>query len=200
MLFSTGWKISVMKDSKIISSFIEALDFAAYRHRFDKTKNEEPYINHVISVCKLIAVTGEVSDEDILIAAALHDTVEKTGTKANEINYHFGDKVFQLVMEVTDHSGGNDTEKFQQQLQRVESLSSSARVIKLADKIANVKSLLSFPPEGWDLQKRSLYINWADRIITALKGTNQKLESYYDELIAEGRKNNSYLPDNVHAD
>jgi len=189
-----------MKESKVIAPFLEALEFAAYRHRFDKTKNDEPYINHVISVCKLISVTGEVNDEEVLMAAALHDTIEKTATKGSEINFNFGADVFQLVMEVTDHNTANETEKFQQQLQRVDSLSRKARLIKLADKIANVKLLLSFPPEGWDLQKRSLYINWADRIISALRGTNEKLEAYYDELIAEGRKNNSYLPDDVHAE
>lgn len=178
---------------------MDALEFSAYRHRFDKTKNEEPFINHIISVCKLIADTGEESDTDLLMAAALHDTIEKTGTKGSELNMHFGEDVFQLVMEVTDHASGNETEKFQQQLQRVDSLSKKARLIKLADKIANVKELLSYPPEGWDLERRSLYINWADRIVTALRGTNEKLEAYYDELIAQGRKNNSYLPDDVHA-
>lgn len=188
-----------MKDSKVIASFLEALEFAAYRHRFDKTKNDEPYINHVISVCRLISDTGEINDEEVLAAAALHDTIEKTGTKASEINFQFGEKVFQIVMEVTDHNTENETEKFQQQLQRVDTLSKQAKVIKLADKIANVKSLLSFPPEGWDIERRSLYINWADRIIMALKGTNDKLDTYYNELITDARKNNSYIPDDVHA-
>jgi guanosine-3',5'-bis(diphosphate) 3'-pyrophosphohydrolase len=188
-----------MKESKIINPLLESLDFAAYRHRFDKTKNEEPYINHIIDVCRLIAVVGEETDEDVLVAAALHDTVEKTGTKASDINFQFGDKVFQLVMEVTDHSSGNDSDKFSQQLQRVETLSKKARLIKLADKISNVKSLLSFPPEGWDLEKRSLYINWADKISHALSGTNEKLEAYYNELVAEGKKNHLYIPEDIHA-
>jgi guanosine-3',5'-bis(diphosphate) 3'-pyrophosphohydrolase len=188
-----------MKDSKVIASFLDAIDFAAYRHRFDKTKNDEPYINHVISVCRLIAVTGEESDNEVLQAAALHDTVEKTATKASELNFQFGENVFHLVMEVTDHSSENDSEKFQQQLQRVGSLSKKARLIKLADKIANVKSLLSYPPEGWDIEKRSLYINWADRIISALRGTNDKLEAHYDEVISEARKNHLFVPDDVHA-
>jgi len=176
------------------------LEFAAIRHKFDKTKNDEPYINHILDVCNLIAVVGEETDDEILIAAALHDTVEKTGTKASDINFNFGEKVYQVVMEVTDHSTENDTDKFRQQLQRVDSLSKKARVIKLADKISNVKLLLSFPPEGWDLEKRSLYINWADRIIHALRGTNEKLKAYYDELIAEGKRNNLFIPEDVHAD
>jgi len=188
-----------MKESKLFIPFMESLEFAAYRHRFDKTKNDEPYINHIIDVCRLITVVGEENDEEVLVAAALHDTVEKTGTKASDINFQFGEKVFQLVLEVTDHSTGNDTDKFNQQLQRVESLSKKARLIKLADKISNVKSLLSFPPAGWDLEKRSLYINWADRIIQALRGTNEKLEAFYDELIAEGKRNNLYIPEDVHA-
>ena len=188
-----------MKESRILPNFLQALEFAAYRHRMDKTKNDEPFINHIINVCTLISVTGEENDEETLIAAALHDTIEKTGTKGSDINFQFGENVFQLVMEVTDHSHENDAEKFRQQLQRVESLSKKARLIKLADKISNVKSLLSFPPEGWDLEKRSLYINWADKIIMALRGTNEKLEAHYDELISEGRKNNLFIPEDVHA-
>ena len=188
-----------MKESKLINPFLKSLEFAAYRHRFDKTKNDEPYINHIIDVCRLISEVGEETDDEVLIAAALHDTVEKTATKASDINFQFGDNVFQLVMEVTDHSSGNDADKFSQQLQRVGSLSKKARIIKLADKISNVKSLLSFPPAGWDLEKRSLYINWADRIINALQGTNEKLEAYYQELIAEGKRNNLYIPEDVHA-
>src|SRR5690242_7727206 len=116
MFFSLMGK-KTMKESKLINSFLQSLEFAAYCHRFDKTKNDEPYINHIIDVCSLIAVVGEETDEEVLIAAALHDTVEKTGTKGSDINFQFGENVFQLVMEVTDHSSGNDSDKFNQQLQ-----------------------------------------------------------------------------------
>ena len=188
-----------MKESKSIPLILQAIEFASYRHRFDKTRNDEPYINHVINVCSLISVIGEEQDPETLAAAALHDTIEKTGTKGSEINFNFGENVFQIVLEVTDHASENDVEKFQQQFDRINGLSQKAKIIKLADKVANVKSLLSFPPEGWDLQKRSLYINWADRIINALRGTNKNLEEYYDHMIAEGKKNHSYIPDDVHA-
>ena len=188
-----------MRETKILGPLLKALEFAAFRHRNDRTKNDEPYINHILSVCSLVADTGEETDEDVLIAAALHDTVEKTDTKGSEINMHFGENVFQLVMEVTDHNIEDEEEKFRQQLLRTETLSKKARIIKLADKIANVQSLISFPPGDWDLQKRSHYINWAHRIITALRGTNEKLESYYDELIAGALKNNSFIPEDVHA-
>lgn len=184
-----------MKESKLIPSFIEALDFASYRHRQDKTKNEEPYINHIIHVCKLISVTGEINDPEVLMAAALHDILEKTETRPNEINFEFGEEVFRLVTEVTNHHEGNEEEKFREQLEGVGALSPKARIIRLADKIANVKAVLSYPPESWDIEKRSYYINWADRIIRALSGTNKNLEDYYEEMITQGQKSNLYTPE-----
>ncbi|MEO8086028.1 MAG: HD domain-containing protein [Bacteroidota bacterium] len=183
-----------MKDTKLLPSFLEAIEFASYRHRFDKSKNEEPYINHVISVCRLLSVVAEVNDQEVLMAAALHDVLERTNTKPNELNFHFGEEVYNLVLEITDHQSDSDAEKFQMQLQRVEALSAKAKLIKLADKIANVKAILSYTPEGWDIEKRSIYINWADRFISAVRGTNEKLEKFYDEISAEGRRNNLYIP------
>ncbi|CAN5433126.1 HD domain-containing protein [soil metagenome] len=186
-----------MKETKLLPSFLEAIEFAAYRHRFDKTKSEEPYINHIISVCRLLSVIAEANDQEVMLAAALHDVLEKTNTKPNELNFHFGEDVYNLVLEITDHHSGNEVEQFQMQLERVESLSSKAKLIKLADKIANVKAILSYAPEGWDVEKRSIYINWADRFISAIRGTNENLEKYYDEIVAEGRRNNLYNPQPV---
>jgi len=188
-----------MKESKKIESFLEAIEFAAYRHRSDKPKYGEPYINHVISVCSLVGVVGEIDDEVTLVAAALHDVLEKSNAKPNELNFQFGEEVYNIVLELTDHHSDADADLFQKQLERASSLSAKARVIKMADKIANVKAILNNPPDDWDMEKKSLYINWAERIVNSLRGTNKKLEEYFDEIIASGIKNKSFIPDGVNA-
>jgi len=83
---------------------LRALDFAAHKHRDQRLKGSEraPYINHVISVTFLLAGEAGVSDEVLLIAAILHDTLEDTDTKFCELERVFGGSVANLVREVTD--------------------------------------------------------------------------------------------------
>ena len=87
-----------------IKRLMQAANFAANRHRCQKRKDLafSPYINHPLAVAELLASDGQVTDIDLLSAALLHDTVEDTATSLDEILEQFGDKVCQLVAEVTD--------------------------------------------------------------------------------------------------
>jgi len=190
--FFDGWHLilkpleknqMIYPNPRLMESFLKALEFAAYRHRFDKSKNEEPYINHIIQVCVLLSTIGEVNDSETLVAAALHDILEKTSTKPNDISLHFGEDVCRLVMELSDQNFENEMERWHQQMEKVRNMSDKSKVIKLADKIANVESVITFPPVGWDIQRRTIYLEWSGKIISALRGTNEKLENYFDELM-----------------
>ena len=55
-----------MKSHENLLLLMEALEFASYRLKFEKTKNDEPYLNHLIQVCSLLSTIGEVKDIDIL--------------------------------------------------------------------------------------------------------------------------------------
>ncbi len=70
-----------------IFQIIEALEFAARKHRFQVRKDREntPYIIHPMGVAQQILTTGQVADKDIIITALLHDTVEDTCTTFEEI-------------------------------------------------------------------------------------------------------------------
>src|ERR1039458_4910502 len=76
-----------------------ALAFAAEKHRHQRRKDAaaSPYINHPIAVANTLAVEGRVTDEAILLAACLHDTVEDTQTTFEEIEETFGTEVSSLV-------------------------------------------------------------------------------------------------------
>lgn len=65
-----------MKVSKAtFNTFMEALRFASYKHRFQRRKNEDiPYINHPIEVAEILTKAG-VTDYSVLSAALLHDTI-----------------------------------------------------------------------------------------------------------------------------
>jgi (p)ppGpp synthase/HD superfamily hydrolase len=71
---------------------LAAASFAARKHTDQRRKNPAatPYINHPLEVAEHLARVGEINDEDVLIAALLHDTIEDTHTTADEIRELFG--------------------------------------------------------------------------------------------------------------
>ena len=83
---------------------LAAVSFAASRHRNQRRKGAggSPYVNHPIDVAHELAAVGGVRDVDILLAALLHDTVEDTGTRPEELEERFGAVVRRLVEEVSD--------------------------------------------------------------------------------------------------
>jgi len=87
-----------------MKKILKAANFAAVKHEAQRRKNApaSPYINHPIEVAEYLSHVGGVSDEDILVAALLHDTIEDTNTAPNEIAEHFGERVLELVLECTD--------------------------------------------------------------------------------------------------
>jgi guanosine-3',5'-bis(diphosphate) 3'-pyrophosphohydrolase len=172
-----------MDNTETLRSLLDALLFAADRHKFDKTKGDEPYINHLIEVCTLLHNVAGINDPVILVAGAMHDILEKTTTKTDEIIAQFGYDVCSIVLELTTDQHLNETEKWTQQLNNVNSLSSKARVIKLADKISNTSAIITNPPKGWSIRRRITYLEWSEKIINALRGTNKNLELYFDRLM-----------------
>lgn len=70
-----------------IATLLHALHFAAEKHRNQRREDAEasPYINHPIAVTSVLASEGGVTDETLLVAAVLHDTVEDTPTTYSEL-------------------------------------------------------------------------------------------------------------------
>ena len=168
------------------AQLLKAISFAAKKHAAQKRKgaDEEPYINHVLEVANLLANVGQVTDFDVLIAAVLHDTVEDTATTATEIDEKFGANVGKMVMEVTDDKSLPKAERKLLQIEHAPHLSDGAKLIKLGDKISNIRDVTENPPDGWSLNRRIEYVNWGEQVINGLRGVNANLEKYFDELIA----------------
>lgn len=177
-----------MNNQKILKQFLCALSFAANRHKFDRTKSDEPFINHLIDVCSLLQNVANVNDPTTLVAATLHDILEKTTTKTDEINTQFGEEVCNIVIELTNDQRLNETEKWFLQLHTADNLSAKSKIIKLADKIANAKAVISNPPKGWDIKRRIVYLQWTEKVVGALRGTDENLENYFDQLMEEEKK------------
>ncbi len=169
---------------------LRAAQFAAHKHRDQRRKDADasPYINHAIAVALTIAEIGHVTDPEVLAAALLHDTLEDTDTTAEELELAFGDKVRQLVEEVTDDGRLPVRERKRRQIDHAPSLPREAVIIKLGDKISNVQDVTSAPPEGWDMIRRAAYLDWAEAVIDNCPSVNRPLERYFREVLAEGRR------------
>ena len=117
-----------------------------------------PYVNHLIEVAELLAREGGVTDVITLQAAILHDTLEDTETTPAELDAHFGVEVRRIVEEVTDDQTLSKAERKRLQIVHARHLSERAKLVKLADKIANLRSLLLAPPVKWSLKQKQEYV------------------------------------------
>ena len=170
-----------------IPALMEATLFAADKHRGQKRKDAQqtPYINHPIYVVNLMAGVGGITDLELLQAGMLHDTVEDTDTSPEEIETRFGYAVRSLVREVTDDKKLEKQERKRIQIEKVPRLSPRAKIIKLADKIANLTDIIASPPTHWALERRQQYVDWSNKVIAGCRGRNLRLEEIYDARVME---------------
>ena len=165
---------------------LKALAFAAHKHRDQRRKDREasPYINHPIALADVLVNEGGVTDMEVLCAAMLHDTLEDTATTAQELARAFGARIASIVVEVTDDKNLPKAERKRMQIEHAPGLSKEAKLVKLADKICNLRDVAERPPEGWDLARRREYFDWAKRVVDGLRGTHAKLEAAFDAAYA----------------
>ena len=165
---------------------LKAIEFAARKHRDQRRKDKRasPYINHPIALANVLWFEGGVTDPVVLAAALLHDTLEDTETSWQELRGEFGDAVAEVVLEVTDVKWLKKDVRKRLQVSRAKHSSTQARLVKLADKIVNLRDVASHPPANWSLERRRDYFEWAKEVINQLRGTHPELERRFDEAYA----------------
>jgi len=166
---------------------LDALSFAAHQHRDQRRKNADasPYINHPIAVAQILCSEAAVDDVETLCAALLHDTIEDTETTARMLTEKFGRVIACAVAEVTDDKSLAPQERKRSQVEHASTLSSRAGLIKLADKIANLRDVADDPPASWDLEKKRGYFDWAKQVVDRLRGRHAELERLFDAAYAK---------------
>jgi guanosine-3',5'-bis(diphosphate) 3'-pyrophosphohydrolase len=112
----------------------------------------------------------------------LHDTIEDTETTYPELRGHFGAAVADIVLEVTDTKFVKKHARKRLQVARAGRASERARLVKLADKISNLRDMLGHPPKDWPMVRRREYFDWANEVITQARGVNPRLERAFDRL------------------
>jgi guanosine-3',5'-bis(diphosphate) 3'-pyrophosphohydrolase len=172
-----------------LTALLKAIKFSAEKHRGQRRKGADssPYINHPIEVAEAIATIAGVSDLNILIAAILHDTLEDTLTTPDEIESAFGRGVRLIVQEVTDDKSLPKPERKRLQVEHASHASNGAHLIKIADKMSNVRDIKHHPPAGWPVERQLEYLDFADRVVAGCRGVSALLEASYDEVACDSR-------------
>ncbi len=148
-----------------------ALEFAATKHADQRRtgQRQEPYINHLIEVANMVSEATEGSDIPLLIACLLHDTIEDQGVPYTELLALFGKDVADLVQEATDDHSLDKAERRRVQFVEAPMKSRRAKMLKIADKVSNIRSMITSLPGDWDEQNKGRYLAWVriSRSVTA---------------------------------
>ncbi len=164
-------------------SVLRAADAAARWHAHQRRKGiaQEPYINHLLEVASLITEATGGSDPNLVIAALLHDAIEDQEVPVQMIVREFGKQVAEIVMEVTDDKALPKEERKRLQVETAAKKSREAKLLKLADKTSNLRTIASSPAADWSVKRRLEYVEWARNVVSGLRGTSPWLEAQFDE-------------------
>jgi (p)ppGpp synthase/HD superfamily hydrolase len=166
-----------------VQNVLDAALFAAQKHAGQKRKGQagEPYINHLIEVAQLVSMAVPEPDTNLVMAALLHDTIEDTGVTAAELVQRFGQDVADLVAELTDDKSLPKAERKRLQIEHAPKMSARAQTIKLADKISNLRGILTSPPIDWKYERKRQYFDWGKSVVDALSAPNPILKAEFEK-------------------
>ena len=160
---------------------LKAADAAARWHVNQRRKGaaQEPYVTHLLEVAMLVAKATAGADPNL---------IEDQGVTREEIAAQFNDDVADLVVEVTDDKKLPKAERKRLQIKHAPKLTPRAKILKLADKISNLRSLATSPPADWPMQRRIDYVSWTTRVVQGLRGACGLLEQEFDRAAADAAR------------
>ena len=135
----------------------------------------------------LLATATAGKDAELVAAGYLHDTLEDTPTEYEELEGLFGANIARTVSEVTDDKSLPKAERKRRQVEEAPGKSAGARMVKLADKTSNLRSIAVSPPADWDSARALEYIAWAESVAAGCRGVNEYLERTFDAAVTDAR-------------
>ena len=169
-----------------------AFEFAARAHAEQKRKDGSPYVTHVAAAACIVASMG--LDEDSIVAALLHDTIEDTFVTHEDIARQFGAEVADIVEGVTKLTRVNYPSREEEQMENMRkmlmAMSKDIRVIliKLADRLHNMLTMDYQTPEKQrlkSLETMEIYAPIAHRLgIQTIKWELEDLSLKYLDPVA----------------
>jgi (p)ppGpp synthase/HD superfamily hydrolase len=173
-------KANSKASSKLTRRFEQALIFATRKHAAQtRKKTQAPYISHLLIVSGLVLEAG--GDEDLAIAALLHDVVEDCGgtSMLKEVRRRFGRRVAHIVEGCTDAFTTPKPpwrERKEQYLRHLRTADADTRLVSVADKLHNARSILTD------------YLEIGEPIWKRFAGGREGTLWYYRALLREFRR------------
>ncbi|HEY3936988.1 MAG TPA: bifunctional (p)ppGpp synthetase/guanosine-3',5'-bis(diphosphate) 3'-pyrophosphohydrolase [Bryobacteraceae bacterium] len=144
-------KVRALRPKEDLAALDRAYRFAADRHKPQKRKSGEPYITHPLAVAHILA--DMQMDLVCLETGLLHDVLEDTSAKPEELREKFGEDVARCVDGVTKLSkisfANRDDRQAESLRKMLLAMTTDIRVIivKLADRLHNMRTIGSLPPD-----------------------------------------------------
>jgi transposase-like protein len=142
---------------------------------------EKPEQGPTTAARRPITQATDGSKPNVTIATLLRDAIEDQNVKAETIANEFGQPVADIVLEVTNDKSLPKAERKRLQVEQALHKSREAKLIKLADKISNVRVIADSPASDWTAKRRMDYVQWARDVVARLRGTSDSLEEKIDE-------------------
>ncbi len=160
---------------------LKAAERAAHWHTAQRRKGaaQEPYVNHLLEVARLVAEATGGQDPNLVVAALLHDAIEDQPVSRAAIAQEFGEDVAGLVMEATDDKSLPKEQRKRLQVEHAAEKSPRAAILKLADKTSNLAAMVVSPPASWGTSRRLEYVHWAREVVAGLRVENAWLQERF---------------------
>lgn len=165
----------------------QARAFAEGAHAGQRRKGAagEPYAVHLEEVAALVAGAG--GGPAAVMAAWLHDAVEDCNVAPGDLRERFGAEVAAVVAELTDDKSLEKAERKRMQVVNAPGKSAIAALVKIADKLSNIRALEMSPPTDWPRERQLAYLDWAAEVVTALPAGADPLRPAFARQLAASR-------------
>lgn len=174
-----------MKNNKETNIVIRAKIFARKAHAglgiITTSGDHKPQIEHLQEVADLVWASGGSDNE--IAAAWLHDSVEDTPTKLDDIQEMFGQEIADIVNGLTDEAEIvhlSNSERKAKQAQRIKKENNSVKRIKIADQTSNVRLIVLDPKASW-IDGAIDYVVGAKKITDHCRGISALLDEMFDK-------------------
>ncbi len=177
-----------LKDGKVSISdcrlIADAACFAAAMHGAQlRSVRGDAYVNHLAEVA-LYCALHDPFDATLVVAAWLHDTLEETDAKVDDLRARFGDAVAKLVLDVTDPPGLKGKQRRQRQVDHTAASGPRVKLLKIADKTSNVLELVGLADATFEIKSAKRYLKWARRVVDVSRGLDEAMEHRFDVATA----------------
>lgn len=164
------------KFSSGYSYLFNVLKLASVHHAKQTRKSDRlPYINHLIDVANILIEYGNVSCEDEIAAALLHDIIEDTDLEMKALKSQVSDKTFSIVVCLTDDKTLPLERRRVETVNKLKASEDSTKRVKLADICSNIAA----PPIGWPASRLLDSYKHNDAVAEACRDGSQSLFNEY---------------------